>query len=278
MLEIRVMEHSDLEYATSLTDIEQWGHLKQDFSRLLQLDPAGCFVAWQGTDRAGIATTVSYNGHAFLGNIIVEKKRRGSIIGPALMQHAVYYLDKKGVKTIELDGVFSAIAMYRHMGFQDKYWSLRFIREPAQGGQVPGKLSRCDGSVHEVAEFDYRQTNIQRQALISELVKDFPDHTFCLMTPHLRAYAVVRERANGVLAIGPLIAVDSTACDAMMAGVVSTFGNSRITIGVPGINTSAVQIMLQHDFYQCSPSLRMYRGQKLTYEDHIYGIVSADVG
>lgn len=278
MIQIAVMEYSDVEYAKSLTDIEQWGHREDDFRRLLQLDPEGSFVAWQGDHRVGIATTVSYNGYAFLGNIIVDKKRRGKNIGPALMQHALDYLDKKGIKTIELDGVLSAVAMYRHMGFRDKYRSLRLARNPARSNRGPALYSQCGESAHILAEFDYRQTGIQRKGLIGKLVQEFPAGIFCLTTPHLRAYAVIRERANNALAIGPFIAEDPAACDAIMAGVVTKFGNRRITVGVPETNAAAVESMLRHDFRHSTPSLRMYRGQRIAYEHHVYAIVSADVG
>lgn len=278
MIQIAVMEYSDVEYAKSLTDIEQWGHQEDDFKRLLQLDPEGSFVAWQSDNRVGIATTVSYNGYAFLGNIIVDKKRRGKNIGPALMQHAVDYLDKKGIKTIELDGVLSAVAMYRHMGFRDKYRSLRLARNPTRSKSGPAVFSQCGESAHMLAEFDYRKTGIQRKALISNLVQEFPAGTFCLTTPYLRAYTVIRERANGALAIGPSIAEDPAAFDAIMAGVVTVFGNRKMTVGVPETNTAAVESMLRYDFHYFPPSLRMYRGQRIAYENHIYGIVSADVG
>ena len=278
MLRISVMECTDLEYAKSLTDIEQWGHLECDFRRLLEMDSQGCFVAWYGGTRAGIATTISYGQYAFLGNIIVEKERRGGGIGPALMEHAIDYLDGKGMKTIELDGVLPAIAMYRHSGFHEKYYSLQLVREPGRRGKTHTAIARCAKPLSAIVEFDHQQTGIPRQDLISRIVAEFPDNTFCLSAPRLEAYAVVRERAHGAFAIGPFVAQEGDACHVMMRDIVSMFGDKMLTIGVPEINEAAVQIMLQHDFRHDTPSMRMYRGLNISYEEHVYGIVSADVG
>ena len=277
MIKISSMECSDLAYAKSLTDIEGWGHQENDFRRLLELDPQGCFVAWYGDTRVGIATTVSYDQYSFLGNIIVEKQHRGRDIGPALMRHAIDYLDGKGTKTIELDGVLPAVAMYRHMGFQEKYYSLRLVRAPQHRAHTPSAVSLCSEPT-ALVEFDFQQTGIKRQALIRSLVAECPASTFCLGAPGLEAYAVVRERAHGALAIGPVVVQHPAACQKMMHGIVSMFGDRKIIVGVPEINESAVEIMLQHDFRHSPPSLRMFRGRRISYEEHVYAIASADVG
>lgn len=272
------MRYTDVDYAKSLTDIEQWGHQESDFKRLVEMDPQGCFVAWDGDERVGIATTISYGEYAFLGNIIVEKQRRGGSIGPRLMKHAVDYLDRKGMKTIELDGVLSAVAMYRRMGFRDKYYSLRLARKPQSQYHALAALSRCPEPLPTLADFDYQETGIRRQALISSIAGQFPETTFCFSAPRLEAYGVVRERSHGAFAVGPLVAHDPGACSKIVREIVAVFGDKQLTIGVPEVNKAAVRIMLHHDFHYGAPSMRMYRGQSIAYEEHIYGIVSADVG
>lgn len=277
MIQIKTMKHSDIEFAISLTDIEQWGHLEIDFRRLLHLDPKGCFAAWQDGNRVGIATTVSYGDYAFLGNIIVKKEKRGASIGPRLIQHAINYLDEKGIKTIELDGVFPAVAMYRYMGFRDKYRSLRLFHEPDRSLASENTTS-CAAPIDDLISFDHEQTGIQRSGMLHRLIQEFPNHTFCVDKERLQAYAIVRERATRTLAIGPLVAEGPNVCDILLSTILATFKNKCTTIGVPEINTSAVEILLRKGFRCGAPSMRMYRGPKIDYERHVYGIVSADVG
>jgi hypothetical protein len=164
------------------------------------------------------------------------------------------------------------------MGFRDKYYSLRLARKPQGQHHTPTALTGCPEPLPALADFDYRETGIQRQALISSIVGQFPEATFCFSAPRLEAYGVVRERFHGAFAIGPLVAHNPGACSKIVRDIVSMFGDKQLTIGVPEVNKAAVQIMLQHDFHYIAPSMRMCRGQSIAYEEHVYGIVSADVG
>jgi GNAT superfamily N-acetyltransferase len=278
MLEIRSMRPADVTFAKSLTDYEAWGHERCDFERLLELDPLGCFVAWENDERVGIATTIRYNDYAFLGNIIVKQNKRGGIIGPYLMEHAVRYLVKSGAGTIELDGVLPAVAMYRHMGFEEKYRSLRLIRKPAGRHRGPPASKTCSESTQIVAEFDHNQTGIRRQHLIRKLVEEFPDRVFCLKVNGLKAYALARERATGVVSFGPVVAENLAAYSSLLSNMLTVFDDRTVTIGVPEVNNAGVEFLLRNGFVYRAHSMRMYRGARIEYERHIYGIVAADVG
>jgi GNAT superfamily N-acetyltransferase len=279
MIKIAVMKHTDIEFARHLTDIEKWGHLEDDFQRLLYLDPAGCFVAWQDTERVGIVTTVSYKAYAFLGNLIVAKEERAKGVGFMLMKHAVSYLDQKGVRTIELDGVFAAVSIYRRLRFEDKYLSLRFVREVTEDRDAGiDERHLCPKSSQSVLMFDREKTGIDRSMLLKSLVKEYEDTTYCLGKEKISAYAVVRKRANGVLHIGPFVAENRMACDELLSSIIGKHRGSILTIGALEINRAAIEIVLRYGFEYRPPSLRMYRGQRLDYGCHVYGIVSADVG
>lgn len=266
-------------FAKSLTDVEEWGHQASDFERLIELDPAGCFVAWDKEERVGIATTISYNEFAFLGNVIVKKEKRGQNIGPALMHHALCYLERRSMKTIELDGVMPAVAMYRSLGFRDKYRSLRFMRKATDEnhGTAGGSLS-CPQPAVTIASFDHQMTGIQRTRLIANLVNDFPNSAFCIGERNLRAYAIVRERANHTFAIGPIVAEDTVVFAELISEILKRYRTRTMTVGIPEVNTDGVKVLLHNGFTYCAPSMRMYRGSRINYEKHVYGIASADIG
>lgn len=279
MIRIAVMTKDDIEFAKYLTDIEKWGHLEEDFHRLLCLDPAGCFVAWQDTVRVGIVTTVSYKEYAFLGNLIVRKEERAKGTGFMLMKHAVSYLDRKGVKTIELDGVFAAVSIYRKLEFKDKYLSLRFMRVATKDRDTEiTERPFSPKSSQSVLLFDHEKTGIDRSMLLKSLMGEHNETTYCLGKEGISAYAVVRQRANSALHIGPFVAENRVAGDRLLSLIVTEYGKNTLTMGVLEINRAAIEISLRYGFEYCPPSLRMYRGQRVDYERHVYGIVSADVG
>jgi GNAT superfamily N-acetyltransferase len=279
MIEIRTMKRIDIEFALELTDREEWGHLKRDFQRFLRLDPESCFVVWDADLPLGIATTISYDDYAFLGNVIVRKEMRGRGIGPMLMEHALAFLDNKGVRTVELDGVFAAVPVYRMLGFKDKYLSLRFLRKAtAESAIATDRRLEVARSVREIMIFDHEKTSIERSAMLRELAKDYARTIYCLRKKKPYAYAVVKKRADGSSHIGPLVADDRSACEKMVKLIVAGHQKNTLSIGVPEINRAASRIMRDCGFEYRLPSLRMYRGLKKDYERYVYGIVSADVG
>lgn len=180
MITIEPMGRADIPFARSLTDIEQWGHMEEDFGRFIDLNPAGCLVAWLDGARAGIVTSAVYGDYAFLGNLIVRRDCRTLGMGRRLMEAVIAGLDQQGVKTIELDGVFGAVEAYRRFGFRDKYLSLRFTR-PAGSGPghaAAGVERRVD--VREILRFDRDQTGIDRSGFIEHLLRAHHGTTRCL--------------------------------------------------------------------------------------------------
>lgn len=278
MVKILQMQHADIEFAKALTDIEGWGHLEEDFKRFSSLDPAGCHVAWLGGQRAGIVTSATYGRYSFVGNLIVRKDLRGRGIGIKLMEKILVHLKGRGVKTVELDGVFRAVGAYRIMGFRDKYLSLRFLR-PATKEHCSRKPKRsCDLNIGEILQFDREKTGIDRSMFLEHLLKGHPDTTYVLGGEQIRGYAVVRVRANGFLHIGPLVAEDDGAAADLTACICEENACADMSIGIPCVNSSMQQILVQRGFQHRPPSLRMYRGQRIEYEHNVYAIISADAG
>ncbi|MDH4211006.1 MAG: GNAT family N-acetyltransferase [candidate division WOR-3 bacterium] len=279
MITVKQMGQSDIAFAKSLTDIEGWGHLEEDFERFLFLDPAGCYVARQDGRRAGIVTSVSYGNQSFLGNLIVQKEMRGRGIGVKLMEDVIDHLDRKGAKTIELDGVFKAVQTYRILGFKDKYLSMRFVRPAAKDRtHMEERKAGCTEDIEGILRFDLEKTGIDRSMFLEHLIKRHPHTTYTVHREGIAAYAVIRERANEMLHIGPMVAENESAAGDLIAKICTKHINKDLTVGIPCINTAALKMVVQHGFLHRPPSLRMYRGSRVEYERNVYAIVSADAG
>ena len=64
---------------------------------MLALQPEGCFVAeWQG-EPAGTLTTCIFPEEAWIAMVLVDERRRGCGIGTTLLEHALAFLDARGV-------------------------------------------------------------------------------------------------------------------------------------------------------------------------------------
>jgi GNAT superfamily N-acetyltransferase len=285
MVKIKIMNRADIKFAKTMTDAEGWGYLRDDFRRLVSYEPDGCFVAWENRARVGIITTTSYRDYAFVGSLIVEKAKRGKGIGKMLLSHAVEYLRVKGVRTIELDGVFPAVVLYRRMGFKDKYLSLRFLKRAEKGGEG-GKGNKGEEGeyktqeVEAVVDFDREMTGLDRERVIRRLLKDFGDVVYVIKErKKLSGYAIVRQREGGYFLIGSWVAENRRAAEAVLSSIVERYSGRTLTVGVPEINRRAVEMVLGRGFvYSSQPSLRMFWGERIDYEKNIYGILSPEKG
>ncbi len=95
-----------------------WNMADEDFQFMLNLEPEGCFVAFDGRERVGIATSISFGKVGWFGNLIVKEKYRNKGVGSLLVKHSINYLQAKGVKTIGLYAYPNLIGFYGKLGFK----------------------------------------------------------------------------------------------------------------------------------------------------------------
>ncbi|MCK4442900.1 MAG: GNAT family N-acetyltransferase [Thermoplasmata archaeon] len=101
-MEILAMTKGDIPFALDITDREGWGYTHEDFRRMLELEPDGCFVAFDNERRIGMLTTINYGRTAWIGNVVTESNRRGEGIGSRVVLHAVEHLRGRGVQQREV--------------------------------------------------------------------------------------------------------------------------------------------------------------------------------
>jgi len=166
------MRRGDVSFAVRLSDEENWWIPARDFDRILRLDPRGSFIAMENAKRAGLATTTSYGKEiAWVGNVVVEKSRRGKHIGQALVKRATGYLQKTGVKRIMLYSFDENIEYYRKLGFIQGPRFSRFRRERAALRNVVAESeTRKALSVRALLAMDRRAFGVDRARLLVDLL------------------------------------------------------------------------------------------------------------
>ena len=170
MVEIKPMRLGDFEFATKLANTMNWNMAPEDFEFAMWLEPAGCFVAFQGSMRVGIATCISYGSVGWFGNLIVEQKCRKQGVGSLLVKHAVSYLQSKGVKTIGLYAYPNLIGFYGSLGFEkDKDFLL--LNAQSVNSSAEQALPSVGASVIQSIEaFDQRCFGGDRKKLLESII------------------------------------------------------------------------------------------------------------
>jgi ribosomal protein S18 acetylase RimI-like enzyme len=273
---IRVMTSADLDFALDLTTIEEWGNSSADFPRLLALEPEGCFVGVYDGRRVGMITTTTYGSYAFLGSLIVHREYRQRGYGRRLLEHAVEYLKSSAITTMELDGVLAAVPLYRRLGFQDKYTSLRFRGAGSSLSANPGQYSAQ--ILPDILDLDRKLTGLDRERVLTRLLTEFAGSSYVHVGAGVEAYAIVRKRNELNLFCGPIVATTPDFASELFQRVLGLYAGKLITVGVSALNREMVDILYSYGFENLTPSLRMYLGERIDYERHVFAIVSPEKG
>jgi ribosomal protein S18 acetylase RimI-like enzyme len=272
---IRRLEAEDLGFAYRMVSKEQWNDRKADLARMLEYEPNGCFIAEVGRARAGHVFSVSYGQLGWIGLLIVDVKHRKKGIATMLMETAVDYLLGQGVETIKLEAVAEVADLYRRLGFVDEYDSLRYVGISQRRATLENhcKNIRWPTELPEIAKFDAEYFGADRSKVLNKLCKEFPRLCFVSRgNSHVTGYIMCRKALVGYK-LGPWVCKPENRLEATMlltACLSKMKEGEKIYVGVPGLNTSAVNVLQQFGFTQYYKSIRMRYGKKL--DDRVDGV------
>jgi len=118
MFTVKVMTPKEYDFAVNLANTMNWGMETADFKFNQALEPEGCLVLFQDTEPVGIATCISFGKVGWFGNLIVKPEIRKQGAGRRLLEHAINYLQSKGVETIGLYAYEHLKEFYSKSGFK----------------------------------------------------------------------------------------------------------------------------------------------------------------
>jgi len=78
--------------------------------------------------------------------------------------------------------------------------------------------------------------------------------------------------------VGPFISENQKVAETLLSQIIKDYSKKCLIIGVPAVNRGAVNMMLRNGFMYKQPSLRMYRGERIDYKQHMYAILSPEKG
>jgi hypothetical protein len=277
-LRIRPMRPDEIPIAVDWAAAEGWNPGLADAVCFATVDPGGFLIGELDGAPAATVSCVNYDaGFAFLGFYIVRKDLRGRGHGLRIWNAAIAHA---GAHVIGLDGVVAQQQNYRKSGFALAHANVRYggsVAAPdAPGaGVVPlsaipfADIEASDRTVFPAARSAFLRAWLGASGHVGRaLVRD----------GRLAAWGVIRPCRTG-RKIGPLVADDRAAAEAVLAALLASTGSGEIFFDVPGTNRDAVALAQDLGLAPVFETARMYTGAIPPLRlERVFGVTTFELG
>jgi ribosomal protein S18 acetylase RimI-like enzyme len=275
---IRPMRADEIALATDWAAAEGWNPGLNDAPSFATVDAAGFLIGEFDHKPAVTISCVNYDdSFAFLGFYIVRPDLRGRGFGWRIWQAAIAHA---GARTIGLDGVVAQQDNYRKSGFRLAYRNVRYggrvaaVRTEARPltplADVPlAIVAADDATVFPAPRLAFLRTWIGTRGHVGRaLMRDGA----------LAAWGVIRPCREG-FKIGPLIADDRAAAEAVLEALIAVVGSADVFLDVPEPNAEAQALARSRGFNPVFETARMYTGKvRDAAIQRIFGVTTFELG
>ncbi len=180
MIKIRDMLESDIEFAKSLTDSENWGNSIEDWRRLLGISIP--LIAYEGESSLGVTTAFDYGNLGMIGNVVVSSQSRGKGVGKILLKEAMKRLES--CKSVRVQSRMEVTSFYKELGFLPEGMSTQFRLDSDMKSFQPfdigsdENIAPAEGYMDEILAIDQRQFGGDRSQFLKEINDYLPQCSF----------------------------------------------------------------------------------------------------
>jgi len=278
-LRIRAMRPDEIAIAVDWAAAEGWNPGLADAACFATVDPGGFFIGELDGEPAATVSCVNYDARfSFLGFYIVRPDLRGRGYGLRIWNAAIAHAQ---ARVIGLDGVVAQQANYKKSGFRLAYANVRY------GGAIAAPPAPAPAGVVALAEIPFAVVEADdatvfpapRAAFLRAWI-DTPVHVgrALVRDGKLAAWGVIRPCRAG-RKIGPLVADDRGAAEAVLAALLKGAGDGEVFLDVPSVNRDAVTLAQALGLAPVFETARMYTGAiaPLRFE-RVFGITTFELG
>jgi ribosomal protein S18 acetylase RimI-like enzyme len=260
MFQVKNMTEQDLPFSVQVTDQMNWGMIEDDFRFVLELEPEGCFILFDGKERVGIATTVSYGKIGWFGNLIVAESQRGKGAGSLLVKHSMEYLKSRGVETVGLYAYTNKLPFYRRLGFE---YDSNFSVLTGKGFSSPEEPSVTKARRHDVQQIidcDSSCFGASRRKVL-ESILDNPNNLGYVLTEERKMVGFALAKVWGSIAVlGPLVCPlgHNDVPNKLLKTLLNELEGSEISLCLPEKERSIINMLMSHGFVKSFDVARMF--------------------
>jgi len=277
-LTIRTMRPEEISIAVDWAAAEGWNPGLADAACFAPADPEGFLIGELDGKPAATVSCVNYDANfSCLGFYIVRADLRGSGYGLRIWNAAIAHA---GPRVIGLDGVVAQQDNYRKSGFRLAYANVRY------GGMVAAPAAtRADVIALSDVPFAAMEADdatvfpAPRSAFLRAWI-GAPGHIGYAIVRDggLAGWGVIRPCRKG-FKIGPLVADDRGAAEAILSALLARVGGGEVFLDVPSINREATALAEDFGLAPVFETARMYTGAIAPLRlERVFGVTSFELG
>ncbi|MCP3400697.1 GNAT family N-acetyltransferase [Bradyrhizobium sp. CCGB20] len=277
-LQIRNLRPEEIAIAVDWAAAEGWNPGLGDAACFATPDAKGFFVGEIDGEPVATVSCVNYDDRfAFLGFYIVRRGFRGAGHGLRIWNAAIAHA---GSRVIGLDGVVAQQDNYKKSGFQLAYANIRYGGIVAAPPNPPADIVALDNIPFALVEADDATVFPAARSAFLRAWINTPGHLGAALLRHgqLAAWGVIRPCRTGHK-IGPLVADDRAAAEAIVQALLASAGGGDIFLDVPAVNREAIALAESFGLRPVFETARMYTGPIPPLRiDRVFGVTSFELG
>lgn len=289
-LTVRAMTAADAALAVAWAATEGWNPGHRDADLFRAVDPEGFLVGVVDDTPVACISVVNYDAQtAFLGFYICRPEHRGKGYGWTTWQAGIAHA---GDRRIGLDGVVDQQDNYRKSGFRFAHRTIRHsgtVAVPADwqppeplvrlGGPGPDAAPLDDSTLAQIASLDSATFPADRSAFLRGWITASGHVALGLVRDGALAGVGVLRPCREGSKIGPLIAPDASAAEALLLGLARSAGTGPVVLDTPEPNAAAVDLARRHGLQPVFETARMWTGPVPPPDlDRLFGVMSFELG
>ena len=284
MTRVRELQESELEFAKSLTDGEEWGNSIEDWQRLLRISVP--LVAYEGDELLGVTTAFDYGNLGMIGNVVVSSKSRGKGVGKVLLNEAMKKLET--CKSVRVHSRMDVTSFYKDLGFMAEGMSTVFRLDANMKSFQPFDVESDKNNIvsaesywDEIIAMDLRQFGADRSRFLKELNDYLPQCSFVALGKDGSVKGFIMAKGeDDWYELGPWIV--EPGCKnwqgLLQATVQSIPDNCTVEIFVPAPNFRVTSLLDSVGYNAHSYCMSMYYGKDWPDEGNICARGGGDKG
>lgn len=277
-LQIRNLRPEEISLAIDWAAAEGWNPGLSDAACFAAPDAQGFFVGEIDGEPVATVSCVNYDDHfAFLGFYIVRAGLRGSGHGLRIWNAAIAHA---GARVIGLDGVVAQQDNYKKSGFQLAYANIRYGGIVAAPPKPPTDVVALDTIPFALVKADDATVFPARRSAFLRAWINTSGHVgrALVRDGKLAGWGVIRPCRTG-RKIGPLVADDHAAAEAILQALLASTGSGEIFLDIPAVNREAVALTESFGLKPVFETARMYTGAIPQLRlDRVFGVTSFELG